>query len=53
MSEKHFGKKRSLSIGMYIRNASDIPPNWNDIRTSLDMNELDEMALLDKMKDHE
>jgi len=25
-------------------NSSDIPPNWNDIRTSSDMNELCETA---------
>jgi len=43
MSEKHFGEKRSSSIGMYIRSTSDIPPKWNDIRTSSDMNELAEM----------
>jgi len=34
MSEKHFGEKRSSSIGMYIRSTSDIPPNWNDMRTN-------------------
>jgi len=44
MSEKHFGEKRSSSIGIYIRSTSDIPTKRKDIRTSSDMNELSEMA---------
>jgi len=35
MGEKHFGEKRSPSIGMYIRSTSNIPPNRSDIRTGL------------------
>ncbi|MHC1571627.1 MAG: hypothetical protein ACXQTL_02575 [Methanosarcinales archaeon] len=55
MSRRRSGEKFS-SRGMYIRSTSDIPPkckdirssyispNWNDMRSIADMNELDAIS---------
>jgi len=45
MIEKRFGEKKFSSSGMYIRSASDIPPNWNDMRSIADIPKLGDFLL--------
>jgi hypothetical protein len=33
----HLREKRISSTGMYMRSTSDIPPNWDDIRSIVDI----------------
>nr|QNO51461.1 hypothetical protein OGFGKJAA_00027 [Methanosarcinales archaeon ANME-1 ERB6] len=47
---EHFGKKKCSSSGRYIRNSSDILPNWNDMRSIADITKLCEIARISILK---
>lgn len=53
MIGKRFGEKKFSSRGMYIRSTSDIPPNWNDMRSVADIPELYEIMAEERLVSYE